>query len=126
MMSALLVRSAWMVAPPTVTGELDGDDDWNGLVAALGTAPVAAAAGPPESGVVGETGATDAGAAGVVVSPLITARSVCAMRLASAFFRYRMWTLPVLEIGLSSCSMRLLARTMRTGLSERSRMLFVR
>jgi hypothetical protein len=58
MISALLVRSAWIVAPATVIGPVDPAADWNGL--AVAAAPVAAAEGLVDSGVVVDTGASDA------------------------------------------------------------------
>ena len=67
--------------------------------------------GRSAEGLVIAIGASDAVPIGRELSPVSTARSVCATRTASAFLRYRMWTLPVFDdVGASSCSISARAR----------------
>jgi hypothetical protein len=128
-MSALFAVSAWMVRPPgSVVAAFDtpvkgfaADGGGVGCAAPCGMpAPVAAAASvfPMADGCVVD--------AGVSAPPDMSARSVCATRAASAFFRYTMNMLPPGRPGVSSCSIRAFTRAARAELSERSMTLLLR
>jgi hypothetical protein len=70
------------------------------------------------------SGAAEAIGAGA--SPVSTARSVCATRTASAFFRYTTCRLPPAAVGLSRPCTISWMRASRAGLSARTMRLLVR
>src|SRR5499426_4247366 len=83
---------------------------------------VEAGCGTSGGGWPGTLGRVDGGAldTGAAVSPERIARSVCATRTASAFFRYTTWILPAAPVGTSSCCTIACTRATRAGFSERT------
>ena len=114
MMRALVAGSAW-IWPPV--------DGWAEALRLAVDAPAPAAAGVPE-------------VAGVVTAPLrdspaMAARKVVASLVASAFFRYTTWMLPLaapapVALGWSSWSTKLRTRASRAGLAARTMSALVR
>src|SRR5262245_25861364 len=87
-----------------------------------------AGCGPSGGGWPGTLGRVEGDAldTGAALSPERIARSVCATRTASAFFRYTTWMLPAVPVGTSSCCTIACTRATRAGLSERTIRLLVR
>jgi hypothetical protein len=82
MISALFAVSAWIVAPPAVNGAgaAAGGGAIAGAIGRLAARPLGAVPAPDTTGDSGPGG-------GPVSVPVKSARSVCATRAASAFFR---------------------------------------